>query len=128
MMNANNPFGMKARKDDPYVVRHTREWISQTAKHPGYYLVIEARFRKFATLTDAFIAHGQLLMDPKGPYAKALVVKHDSEAYIKVIGPTYATDPDYFDKLLSIVRINKLTQFDKLTPQSLSSSAPTLSA
>ena len=37
---------------------------------------------------------------------------HDIEQFVRAFAEVYATDPDYADKILSIIRTNDLTQYD----------------
>lgn len=102
----NNPFGMKARNGQPFEVRRTHEYIR------GNWITIEAKFRKFFSLTEAFIEHGFLLMDPEGPYRKALPYKDNWREYVRVMGPIYATDPHYVSKLVAIIEEWRLYEED----------------
>lgn len=104
---SNNPFGMKVRsgRNDPYVEVPTREVIK------GKSVVIMAKFRKFASITDAFMAKGELLSTAP-VYAKAFAKLPDREAFIGAFAPIYATDPNYAKTLRSIIASNKLTQYD----------------
>ena len=61
---SNNPFGMKARAGDPFVTVRTRE-----QDRDGHDYFIEAAFRKFGSIAEAFDAHGGLLNKPV--YARA---------------------------------------------------------
>ena len=110
-MEANNFFGFKwySGCPYPYVVRRTREWIR------GKYVTIEARFIKFPSIDVAFVEHAKLLMNPKGPYGRALGLKDDWEKYIRKIAPIYATEPKYADDLVDL--INKYRLFDFNLPK-----------
>jgi flagellum-specific peptidoglycan hydrolase FlgJ len=124
-LGGNNPFGMKARPQDiadgNFVVQRTLEWVSSNLRTDwGGYLKCEAKFRKFPTILDAFIAHGELLMNPRGPYASALPFLKDTKPtvkYITAMAKTYATDPDYANKLIALVDENKLGQYDLMPGQ-----------
>jgi peptidoglycan hydrolase-like protein with peptidoglycan-binding domain len=101
---SNNPFGMKAACGEPYVIARTRE------VHDGETIMLDARFRKFATLADAFTAHGRLLAN-FAPYRAAMQAADPDEFAAKLTG-TYATDPNYGAALQSIMRGSNLYQFD----------------
>lgn len=104
---SNNPFGIKAKAGEPYVVAKTREedrW--------GRSYWINARFRKFDTLEDAFEAHARLLQGRR--YAKARAATNSDE-YADALQGTYATDTHYAQKLKSVIRRNNLTQYDQTT-------------
>lgn len=103
-----NPFGLKIRsgKNDPFVEVTTKEW----SRIRGYYNVV-ARFRKFASISEAFDAHAQLLLQPV--YAKARKALPDAEAFANALTGVYATDPLYGSKLTSIMKSDNLLQYDK---------------
>jgi len=102
-----NPFGMKGRvgKGDPTVTVPTREVIG------GRSVVINAPFRKFASITDAFDAHAELLGTAK-VYAPARTALPDPDAFASALTGVYATDPKYGILLRSIMRGSKLYQYD----------------
>jgi len=53
---SNNPFGMKAVAGQPFVTATTHEVVN------GKTITVEAKFRKFNSIAEAFDAHGQLLV------------------------------------------------------------------
>src|SRR5579862_2941694 len=71
---SNNPFGIKASGADPYVESQTREVIQ------GREVTIVAKFRKFASLDDAFHQHGRLLATA-GAYAHARTLITNPDAF-----------------------------------------------
>ena len=107
-LNANNPFGIKWYQGCKfsYVIRNTREFVG------GHWQVIPAKFIAFPSLADAFLMHGEILMDPNGPYKAALQYRSDWRAFITAIAPVYATDPVYAKSMISIVETNSLNSFD----------------
>jgi flagellum-specific peptidoglycan hydrolase FlgJ len=107
-LHANNPFGMKWYRGSKYgyVTVSTKEWIK------GHYQTVEARFIAFPSLATAFMEHGKLLMNPKGPYKAALPYKSDWKHFILTIGSIYATDPNYSKSLVSLVTSYHLYDFD----------------
>ncbi len=110
---SNNPFGMKARPGDPSVTVRTREVIG------GRTVYVDAPFRKFASLAEAFEEHGKLLNRPV--YAKAKA-KYDEwrgvaghrgpDAFARALTGVYATDPKYGELLISIMAGSDLYRFD----------------
>ncbi len=109
---SNNPFGMKARKNEtgPTVTVRTREvYTSGPKKGQAYY--IDAPFRKFDSFGHAFVEHGKLL-GTAPVYAPARAKLPDLDGYIETMGRIYATDPSYADKIKSIIRTNNLRQYD----------------
>ncbi len=102
---SNNPFGIKARAGQPYVVARTRE---ETRDGRSYY--VEARFRKFASLAEAFDEHAKLLATGK-PYARARAATTVSD-YADALQGTYATDTRYAKKLKSVIGQGHFTDYD----------------
>jgi hypothetical protein len=102
---SNNPFGIKASGSEPYVIASTHE-VSD-----GQTIVIDARFRKFASVADAFAAHGRLLAT-FGPYRAAMEATDDPDLFAQRLTGTYATDPHYGTALRQIMRGSNLYQFN----------------
>lgn len=102
---SNNPFGIKAGANDPYVLAHTHE------VYHGRSVAITARFRKFPTLAAAFEYHAQLI-------ASHPVYKHVMEhvaspnEFAEALTGVYATDPSYGSKLIAIMHAHNLYQYD----------------
>jgi len=106
-----NYFGMKCRagKNDPFVLLPTREIIG------GKGVIVQAKFRKFASAEDAFDAHAELLAAAP-VYAPARAVLPDISAFANALTGRYATDPNYGKLLNSIIRGSNLTQYDSHVP------------
>lgn len=106
--NSNNPFGMKARKNEtgPVVYVETKE-----QRRDGSWYTIRAPFRKFASIRDAFLAHNELLATAR-VYAPARAKLPDPWAFVDVMGPIYATAQTYAETIKSIMRTNNLTAYD----------------
>lgn len=102
---SNNPFGIKASCGEPYVIARTREVFD------GQTVIIDARFRKFASIADAFAAHGRLLAT-FGPYRAAMEAAGDPDQFAARLTGTYATDPHYGTALRDIMRGSNLYQFN----------------
>ena len=94
---SNNPFGIKARAGDPSVTIPTHEVVN------GKRILVNAAFRKFKDLTEAFDAHGQLLATA-GAYAGARAHAGDPDKFADALTGHYATDPNYGTLLKSIMR------------------------
>lgn len=104
-VGSNNPFGIKARPGEPYVVVPTREVFK------GKSTIVNAAFRKFANLADAFEAHAKLLATA-GVYAHARAALPDPFAFANALTGTYATDPMYGHLLGSVIRGSSLLRYD----------------
>ena len=104
--DSNNPFGIKAVGNQPAVESATREVVS------GETIVIQAKFRKFASLSEAFDLHGRLLATAP-VYAPAMQNKDDPEAFADALTGVYATDPAYGTTLKYVIKTYNFTLHDK---------------
>lgn len=104
---SNNPFGIKARGDEPSVTALTTE-VSNGRK-----VSVMAAFRAFGSLDDAFEHHARLLATASA-YAAARRFRTDPDRFADALTGVYATDPNYGTLLKSIMRSNNLYRFDEL--------------
>ena len=105
MGDAWNFFGIKAKRDEPFIVVRTREVVG------GKDVFVNAKFRRFASMAECFREHGRFLRDTPR-YAPAFKTT-DAESFARAIHAAgYATDPHYSDALIGIIRDNDLTQYD----------------
>lgn len=102
---SNNPFGIKASGTQPFVTTATHEVLH------GRRVAIDARFRRFDSIKDAFDDHGRLLATA-GPYVGAMAQVAHPDAFADALTGHYATDPQYGDKLRSIMRSHNLYQYN----------------
>lgn len=102
----NNPFGMKATTKQSGADYASNEVID------GKVITQVSKFRVFASIDEAFDAHGKLLATGK-PYIGCNIYRDDYHMYCAVMGKIYATDPEYSRKLINIIDGNNLTQYDK---------------
>jgi hypothetical protein len=102
----NNPFGIKAVGDQPAVESATREVVE------GESVMIPAKFRKFASLSEAFDVHGRLLAT-NSVYGAAMRNKDDPEAFADSLTGVYATDPAYGTTLKYVIKAYGFTFYDK---------------
>lgn len=105
MSGKNNPFGIKAKAGEASTAVNTHEVIN------GQRIAIVARFRDFASLEEAFDAHGKLLATA-GAYAEARAVRMNAKAYAQALTGHYATDPNYGAKLIAIMDRDGLYALD----------------
>ena len=103
---SNNPFGMKARPGDPFVTVRTRE-----QDRDGHDYFIEAAFRKFGSIAEAFDAHGALLNKPV--YARARAALPDPDRFADALTGVYATDPNYGTTLKYVIHTYDFIMHDK---------------
>lgn len=96
---SNNPFGIKAVGDQPFVEVPTREVFHGTST------IIDQKFRAFPTLKDAFDQHG-LLITTGAAFGAAFdryEKDHDIMALVRGVAAHYATDPKYAQLLIGII-------------------------
>lgn len=107
---SNNPFGMKARKNEtgPVVYVNTKE-----QRVDGSWYTIRAPFRKFKDMGEAFEEHAKLV-GTAPIYAKARAKLPDRDAYIDAMGAIYATAKDYAKLLKQIIASNGFAVYDRL--------------
>ncbi len=103
---SNNPFGIKAAAGQPSVTVRTRE---ETRGGKSFH--IRAPFRKFATLAEAFEAHGRLLATHRA-YAEARCHVDQPDAYADALTGRYATDTQYGTLLKDIMRSRDLYRYN----------------
>lgn len=114
----NNFFGIKANQeqlaDHDYCEFDTKEEID------GVLETIKARFAQYANPLECFVAHAQLLCRPH--YAPAMARAADPDAFAWALGPKtedhpegcgYSTFSGYHDRLMELVRLYNLRQYDK---------------
>jgi|SRR5580658_4964149 hypothetical protein len=102
---SNNPFGIKATAGEPFVEASTREVVN------GKDITIVAKFRKFASLNDAFDQHGRLLATAS-PYAHARTLIGNPDGFADALTGVYATDPNYGTSLKRLMKTYDLYQYD----------------
>ncbi|EIT6323203.1 glucosaminidase domain-containing protein, partial [Salmonella enterica] len=102
---SNNPFGIKAKAGQPFVVATTREF------EKGKWITIQAKFRKYDSITDALRDHARLLQTSR---YRACLNKSYREAARIIHQSGYATDPQYANKLIATIDANKFYAYDTL--------------
>jgi len=106
-----NPFGIKATAGQLSVTVPTREVLN------GKSVMINAAFRKFASLEEAFDLHAKLLATGTA-YAAFRAALPDLVKATDALGgstpahPRYATDPLYGSKLRAIINGSNLKAYD----------------
>lgn len=114
--NGKNPFGIRYWRDGyPSRISNWDERID------GYVEVSSGKYLKFKSITDAFYVHSDFVT--KGHYAA--YVKEDSlvpsyKMWVEALAVKppkkmrYAEDPNYANKLLSLISKNQLHKLDSL--------------
>lgn len=104
---SNNPFGIKARAGQPSVLAWTKEEVG------GRMVSVQAAFRAFSSLEEAFVEHGRLLAFGR-PYEAARKFKNNPDRFAEALTGVYATDSNYGNLLKSIMKSNDLYRFDQI--------------
>ena len=108
----NNPFGMKC-PCGPDGVFHLPHTIVRTREEDryGHSYYINAAFRDFDSIAEAFDLHAQLLATAP-VYASAMAALPSLTGFIAKMAPRYATAHDYADMLWRIINGSDLTRYD----------------
>ncbi len=101
-----NPFGIKAGVGQAFVTARTRE-----VDGAGREYFIDAKFRKFTSLAEAFDLHAKLLAtSPRYTHARKLLPSPD--AFADALTGIYATDLQYGTELRAVMTGSNLYRFD----------------
>ena len=105
---AKNLFGVKADKawTGEVWLRNTREYLR------GAWVMVPARWRKYADWQGCMDDHAAFL---RGNKRYATCFAHaDGEAFARAVAAAgYATDPDYADKLVAVIRRHRLDVYKR---------------
>jgi flagellum-specific peptidoglycan hydrolase FlgJ len=114
-LQANNFFGIKDSDHESYMEFVTKE------DNGGAHLET-ARFEKYASIADCFIAHARLLAGSKR-YRPAMAVKTDPAKFAAAVQRCgYSSNPNYAQSLMRLMAQYDLTQYD--TQQNIQPAAP----
>nr|WP_313469903.1 glycoside hydrolase family 73 protein [Carnobacterium sp.] len=106
----NNFFGIKGSDPDQTVVMNTKEFVD------GQWIEVEAPFRKYTSWQESMDDHAKLFVEGTtwnpDQYAAVLAAKDYKEAAHALEASGYATDPDYPEKLISLIEEFNLNQYD----------------
>jgi flagellar protein FlgJ len=98
--DSHNLFGIKADSNwhGFIALADTHEFVN------GKKMAVEARFRAYPSYKECLVDRALFLMrNPR--YKKAMAATHDPVQFARELqAGGYATDPDYADKLISIMR------------------------
>lgn len=100
-----NLFGRKWNGSGTYIEKTTEEYIDND------WQIITAKFQDYSSLEEA-IADWCVLITEEPVYASCLDYRRDVESFVRTLGPVYATDPDYAEKVLVTIHANDLTSLD----------------
>lgn len=103
-----NLFGRKAVSGDKSIIVETQEY------EWGMWRTIYAPFKDYDSLEEA-IEDWCILITQEPVYVTCLEHLDNIEHFVNILGPIYATDPCYAEKVLSTIRACDLTQYDEVT-------------
>lgn len=110
---ANNCFGIKANQHsipDTYIACPTAEYEN------GKRIVVDALFRKYASVTESFDDHAYLL-SKSARYRFAMLQAADPAQFARALQRCgYSTNPNYSAELIQAIREYNLTQYDIAPP------------
>jgi flagellum-specific peptidoglycan hydrolase FlgJ len=105
-LKANNYFGIKATRLDPYVEMPTAEYVD------GKRVQVNAAFRMFASAAECFTGHGSML-SKLSRYAPCMAAKDRPEEFARQLQTCgYSTSPSYAAMLIALMKQFDLTQYD----------------
>lgn len=107
-----NFFGMKCFNNNPgTIAKGCANYPTQECGANGCYDTT-ASFRSYASMADSVKDHGKLLREAPR-YAAAFNYPNDPDKFIREIHKgNYATDPNYTDKVIKIMREHNLYRFN----------------
>ncbi|OQA05321.1 MAG: Exo-glucosaminidase LytG precursor [bacterium ADurb.Bin374] len=105
--SAKNLFGIKGTGPAGSVTVPTKEWSG------GRFITINAKFRKYNTWKESVDDHARLISQVSR-YKNCMKYKNDPDQFAREVQKAgYATDPNYANKLISIMKANNLYKWDK---------------
>lgn len=111
----NNLFGIKGVWKDNHGVAHSKAFRTQEDDGTGNKYTIMANFRTYPTIQDSIEDYANLLTNSPVSRAYRNALKCNAKTYEKAcyaLQGVYATDTDYAQSLISIIRAYDLTRFD----------------
>ena len=103
---SNNPFGIKAGRNQPFVMAWTYEYLRN-----GTRIHVLAPFRRFSSVAEAFDAHGALLARHPA-YASARSHLDDPNAYARALEGHYSTTVGYGNTIVARMRDHDLYRWN----------------
>ena len=110
----NNLFGIKDSEDwhGEIVTVPTQEYLN------GDYITVNAAFRKYASWNDSVVDHAKFFTSTewrKDNYRKVVNEKDYRIAAQELKNAGYATDPSYPGKLIRLIEVHKLYEWDAVS-------------
>lgn len=105
-----NLFGIKGQYKKQSIKYPTQEFENDE------WITVEAAFRKYSSWEESMNDHVKLFKDGTtwnaNQYKEVLVAKDYKKGTMALQKAGYATDPDYADKLVSVIEKYKLMEYD----------------
>ncbi len=93
----NNLFGIKAREDEPYFIKQTREWSNDRFERT------QAKFRKFESALECMLRYCERI---RKEYELSWSYRYNPQLYFQHLRfgrwGSYATDPSYYELCVSV--------------------------
>ncbi|EJE97519.1 Autolysin, partial [Liquorilactobacillus mali KCTC 3596 = DSM 20444] len=121
---AHNLFGIKYSGSGSYITMNTLEYYN------GAYHTVSAKFQSYSSYSDSLVAYAKLISNNFGNSTKAnaSTVSIAAANLSKGKYGTYATDPSYATKVLSVINLYNLTKYDTAGSNSSSTNTSTSSS
>ncbi|MDR0899249.1 MAG: glucosaminidase domain-containing protein [Lactobacillaceae bacterium] len=109
----NNYFGVKTSTDDEdkFVLLPTKEYLD------GKWVTIKDKFAVYKTPLESIEAHSKLFLEGttwnKDQYVDVINAKNYKDAAIGLVKDGYATDPQYAEKIISVIEKYHFNIYDK---------------
>mgnify|MGYP001226798684 CR=1 FL=1 len=106
--NAYNLFGVKWTGTGAYVTMQTQEY------YDGAYHTVYAKFQRYSGYEESLNGYANLIVTrfPKSTKSYSSTVEQAAQNLRYGIYGTYATDPNYASKLISVINTYNLRQYD----------------
>lgn len=109
---ANNLFGVKGKPPQPIVMMSTKEFVD------GEWIQVDANFRKYKDWNESLDAHAELFLNGttwnEDKYNGVVAADDYKKAAQELQTAGYATDPDYAEKLTTIIESHDLQLYDRI--------------
>jgi flagellum-specific peptidoglycan hydrolase FlgJ len=114
----NNLFGIKGEYKGLYGLWNTREQNADKS-----WVTVEAKFKRYPSWTECFEDYGSLIArlpwyaaaarnhEHAEKFLRGIVAERDASG--KVIKPGWATDFNYYDKVMKVVSAHNLMQYER---------------
>lgn len=103
--SASNYFGIKGEYKGEFVVVPTQEFLDNT------WISVDEKFRKYPDLATSIEDYLDLMTLPR--YQKVKDASNYKEAAVNLVTAGYATDPNYSEKLITLIETYELHQYDR---------------